>query len=327
MRSIRKLRFLLYACIASFPLYGESIIKDVRIKFFPDEKYLNLYDYSLGKYGSFDFADGKIYFCSTNQHEIQIIGMDGKLYHKFGRVGQGPGEFIGPSCLRIIDGKIIIYDAGNGRFQRYSLDGKYESQFKILERVYEFRILADRLIVLPSYPQSKNGRTVVPIVQFDLDGNNRKEIEILQFNKTQSNDQIDTRNVISVDVYQNQIHCLQKYGTNYRIFDFNGKLLKNIELEIDSNFKQEREKLKSWSWIFNSFCLADDLIYASCGTVGKVLIFVFDFNGRLIKILRNIQIESEKYACDEIKIVEINNKKYALMLFRLPECTFGLLEI
>lgn len=308
-------------------LDGAAPVKTVKISFFPDEVAFVKYDYSLGKRGSFDFLNNEIYYCSGDLHEVFNIDLNGKLLRKIGRKGQGPGEFIGPSSLRISADRIYIYDAGNGRFQIFSLDGKYERQFKIPIQVYDYKISSGQLFVLKSNPQPNDRNVIIPISIYGNEGEKDKEISAAPFKQIKNNDQLKANNVLSVEIYKNQIHCLQKYGTNYRIYDLQGKMIKDFDLEIDPLSLPERKNMKGWLWAFHAFCIDNDRIYASCATMGGISVYVFDLNGRLLEIYRSPLASDGKYACDELKAITINGKKHLLMLFRLPDCIFGMFEI
>jgi len=308
-------------------LEGAAPVKIVKISFFPDEDAFVKYDYSLGKMGSFDFLNNEIYYCSGDLHEVFNIDLSGKLLRKFGRKGQGPGEFIGPSSLRISADHIYIYDTGNGRFQIFSLDGIYERQFKIPIKVYDYKISSGQLFVLKSNPQPNDQNVIYPISIYGNEGEKDKEISAAPFKQIKNNDELKANNVLSIQIYKNQIHCLQKYGTNYRIYDLQGKLMKDFDLEINPISLPERKNMKGWLWAFHAFCVDDDRIYASCALTGNVSIYVFDLDGRLLEIYRSPLSPDEKYACDELRAVTINGKKYLLMLFRLPDCNFGMFEV
>ena len=308
-------------------LDGAAPVKIVKISFFPNEDALLKYDYSLGERGSFDFYKNEIYYCSGDQNEAFHIDLNGKLLRKFGRKGQGPGEFIGPSSLRIAADHIYIYDTGNGRFQIFSLDGKYERQFKIPIQVYDYKISSGQLFVLKSNPQPNDRNVIYPISIYGNEGEKDKEISAAPFNKTKYTEELKANNVLSMQIYKNQIHCLQKYGTNYRIYDLQGKLIKDFDLEINPISLPERNNMKGWLWAFHAFCVDDNRIYASCALTGNVSIYVFNLDGRLLEIYRSPMSPDEKYACDELKVITTNGKKYLLMLFRLPDCNFGMFGI
>jgi hypothetical protein len=65
---------------------------------------------------------------------IRIFDKTGQLIRRFGRKGQGPGEFQSVSFLSVFDGdKIRLIDPPNHRFSHYSLDGKCLKEVKLGE--------------------------------------------------------------------------------------------------------------------------------------------------------------------------------------------------
>jgi hypothetical protein len=85
--------------------------------------------------------------------------------------------------------------------------------------------------------------------------------------------------------------------------------------------------MKNWSWAFNTFCADESRIFASCAARGVVSVYVFDMKGKLVETFQSPQASEDIYACAEMKIVDVMGKKSLLMLFRLPDCQFGVFEI
>jgi len=78
----------------------------------------------------------------TEQNRIVVIDQaesavlcflpNGKLAFKFGRSGQGPGEFGNPTDVGVFpDGRLMVVDGANRRLQWFSPSGKYEKMVKI----------------------------------------------------------------------------------------------------------------------------------------------------------------------------------------------------
>lgn len=67
--------------------------------------------------------DGRIYIADAQAHVVHILDASGDVEATVGREGQGPGEFLGPSALRLHADSLLVVDTGNQRIQRFTPDG------------------------------------------------------------------------------------------------------------------------------------------------------------------------------------------------------------
>jgi hypothetical protein len=69
--------------------------------------------------------DGSIFVANNREHAILKFGADGRFIKKFGRKGQGPGDFEFPCNLDILDGRTLIVGeyAQNRKVSFIDLDG------------------------------------------------------------------------------------------------------------------------------------------------------------------------------------------------------------
>ena len=75
---------------------------------------------------------------------VRIFDKAGKLIRRFGRKGQGPGEFQNITFVSVFDGdKIRLIDPSNHRFSLYSLDGKCLEEVKLGEYWRVQRVKSD----------------------------------------------------------------------------------------------------------------------------------------------------------------------------------------
>lgn len=78
--------------------------------------------------------DGLIYICDFGNHRIQIFDEKGVYKRTIGRRGQGPGDLLNPQRLAMdIHGNIIVAEQGNFSIQVLAPDGKYITDFKVLD--------------------------------------------------------------------------------------------------------------------------------------------------------------------------------------------------
>ena len=66
-------------------------------------------------------------------HCVNVFNREGKFLYKFGKKGEGKGEFISPACLSVNKaGQLLVCDTGNHRIQVFELSGKFVTKFGTL---------------------------------------------------------------------------------------------------------------------------------------------------------------------------------------------------
>jgi len=107
-----------------------TLIEDLRLGE-PDEKM----DYPFSMLSWFSVDDDENIITMDNEEGcIRIFDKTGKLIKRFGRKGQGPGEFQNVTFMSIIEGnKIGIIDPPNHRFSLYSEAGECLKEVKLGE--------------------------------------------------------------------------------------------------------------------------------------------------------------------------------------------------
>jgi hypothetical protein len=72
-------------------------------------------------------ASGETYLMDTYVPALRKYGPDGAFVGTFGREGGGPGEYKNPDGgLAVLpDGRVLLRDPGNGRFNVYTAEGEY----------------------------------------------------------------------------------------------------------------------------------------------------------------------------------------------------------
>jgi len=78
--------------------------------------------------------DGLIYICDFGNHRIQVFSEDGVYKRTIGRRGQGPADLLNPNRLAMdIHGNLIVAEHANSRIQVLTPNGKYITDFKVLD--------------------------------------------------------------------------------------------------------------------------------------------------------------------------------------------------
>ena len=66
----------------------------------------------------------------SDEHCIKVFNREGHFQYKFGKQGQGDGEFNNPRFLSVTQSKhLLVCDQGNRRIQVFELDGKFVGKF------------------------------------------------------------------------------------------------------------------------------------------------------------------------------------------------------
>lgn len=76
-------------------------------------------------------GDGTFYLPDWQQHTVWVVDIRGKLVHKIGQEGRGPGELTNPRSVALHDGKVFVLDNDNDRIAVFSSTGQHLSSFRI----------------------------------------------------------------------------------------------------------------------------------------------------------------------------------------------------
>lgn len=89
--------------------------------------------YAFGDISGVTVADdGRIYVADGQASEVRAFSPTGAFLFRFGRSGEGPGEFAAIDALaRTPDGDIVARDPRSFRVTRFSPEGEYRSDFRI----------------------------------------------------------------------------------------------------------------------------------------------------------------------------------------------------
>ena len=128
--------YLSNPCGLSVDSDGNIIVADAgnkQIKIFsPDGKFLM----KIGGPGSFTYpvhcvqCDRYLIVSDNTEHCIKVLDSNGNFQYKFGKKGEGDGEFKNPYDLSLNKSRqLMVCDSGNNRIQVFELDGKFVGKF------------------------------------------------------------------------------------------------------------------------------------------------------------------------------------------------------
>lgn len=89
---------------------------------------------------------GRIYVSDIKAGQIFIFGPAGDFLGKFGRRGQGPGEFNIPGRVLLKGDQLAVLDPGNTRIQYFSAEGRFVSSSRLAKNYVDMAIAKDGTI-------------------------------------------------------------------------------------------------------------------------------------------------------------------------------------
>lgn len=309
--------------LSSTPVLRKEKLAIVRA--FPTEKQMNEYDYVLDK-GHFILFNDRIYFCAQFQHRIFVLDKAGNLIRTIGRRGQGPAEFNFPHSICEYHGDLYVTDTRNARIQILSPEGEARKIIKLPDSLGGLWVSGDKLILYkPVSRLAERTNAGYPLIGiYDLEGRLKKNI-FMSFSSAYGDIMKD--NYISVRLIGNRLHCLQKYGTMYRVFDLDGNVISEFNLRYDPLRDKEHLKTK-YFYTFKTFCTDGKYIYAPVDYLGKICICVFNMDGLLLKRLESLQRDDkEVYDVMDMAIETENDKKNLYIFLMAPDDIFYMADV
>lgn len=169
-----------------------------------------------------------VYITDTNNKRVQVFDIAGTPIFKFGKEGEGPGEFKFPYGIDgDSEGNIYVSDLYNGCISIHDSKGNFLSYFaekdskeKVIEAPGSFRIVDDQVYVT----DIKKSKVLI----FDIEGNLLKEIG--QPGTEQG--QFRAPNAITVDKDKN-IYVVDTGNQRIQVFDKDGNFLRIINGSAD----------------------------------------------------------------------------------------------
>ena len=165
----------------SNPLYGELtllLIEDLSIGGEEDEK--------SSFYKGVDLAvddTENIYVLDKGNCRVQKYDLRGNYLRSFGRKGQGPGEFLSPTTICLLNGKLLAYDIDQSRISIFGQQGELIGSLPLREKVYFWGLMTDNQIAAQTFSFRENDRTS-DIVLFDGSGIKKKTIAKILYEGT-----------------------------------------------------------------------------------------------------------------------------------------------
>lgn len=308
--------FLALAILCSvINLQGNEDIKNLSIiHTFPTEPQMEQSDFVIHMAHRMSITNNRLYICDQMGHTIFISDLDGNYVGKIGRHGEGPGEFHLPLTVFSTKDRVFVGDNGNSRIQVFSLEGEYKRNIPLLQSLHEFVVCDGNFFILMFGSSGTATRSSPVFGIFNMQGELQKTINE-SFHSEFNNFADD--NTVRMRLIDGFIHCLQVYGTTYRIYDKKGNKVKEFELEINPLEDSEYKKIK-YKGTYLTFDVYNNIIFANHALKGKIVIYAFDMDGRLLHKYAAILNPENIYRPGDMRIIKKDNETRAYLLMCLP---------
>jgi len=189
---------------------------------------------------SFAFLpDGSFFRSASKDNKIYKFDEKGDILFEFGQEGQGPGDFISPRELSILDGKYLVVGehALNRRISIFDLKGNFIKLIKTSYAVNSCTSLEDsRIAIVSENTRSENDLSIKNSDIFIRDISTGKETKVASFQQTFKKSSLYAYNYYE-RAYISSINngeLLVAYSGNQEIFIYSleGKKLSSFRINL-----------------------------------------------------------------------------------------------
>jgi hypothetical protein len=273
-------------------------------------------------------SEGLFYVPDDRNDEILIFADDGRFVRRFGRTGEGPGDFLMPVGIASGPDFVLVREFRNYRFQFFSLGGKYRSGFRSLKGYLNYRIVGDRIIGLrsPGSIFEKSGETAL-IDILDYQGRIQKSFGSI-FYTSRYNPYVFDRTALSITPQQ-EIAIAFSFLPIVRLYSMNGDLVREFRTSsgiIDKTVPINSEMvdiLKTGAqaplgFTANAIFAKSDGIYIAVAAPKRLEILLYDESGKLKEYyFKNLEAA---IGCDELFVKSSPKGKRFFILRMYPHC-------
>jgi len=288
-------------------------------------------------------SEGFIYVLDSEDNNLKMFKRDGTFSKCIGRKGQGPGEFVRPWAISIIEDKFWVVDAGNGRVQVFSKDGIYLRSYKVPVK-YGAGLAFDEKGSI--YLNTKGFRSSKLISAHDNQGNLLKEFGNLESDLIEYNDFTLIKKQIKEgkipDSFKNDIllitdrignlFAVHRALNKFKKFSPKGKLLFEEEIEADeykniyNSFIQKNASEESPS-MFWALCYVNDLaidkngnLYILLNEPSRMIIYVYSSEGIFLGKLLGVEDSIFRIAIsNDNSLYGLSQETHFIYKFKLPD--------
>jgi len=288
-------------------------------------------------------SEGFIYVLDSEDNNLKMFKRDGTFSKCIGRKGQGPGEFVRPWAISIIEDKFWVADAGNRRVQVFSIDGMYLRSYKVPVE-YGVGLAFDEKGSI--YLNTKGFRSPKLISAYDSQGNLLKEFGNLEGGSIEYYDFTLIKKQIKEgeipDSFKNDILLITDRNGNlfavhralnkFKKFSLKGKLLLEGEIGADeykniyNDFLQKNASEESpsmfWSLYYVNDLAMDESgnLYILVNETSRMIIYVYSNEGKFIGKLLGVEDSIIRISISSDNcLYGLSQETHFIYKFKLPD--------
>jgi len=202
-----------------------------------DENYMFTHPLSVA-----EDEKGNIFVLDSREYCVKKFTADGKYVSRFGRLGQGPGEFEYPGTIDCRDHRILVTSMPS-IYHLFDLSGQYIKRFS-LPRYQGLNMKfmnSDRVVAYSMNPRAENNKENKILKIYDLQGNILHEFgEPFLLDNARYSGSANFLN-IAVD-RQDNIFIAFMHQNRIEKYSGSGKLLMKIDRELPYKLEYKYEK-------------------------------------------------------------------------------------
>jgi hypothetical protein len=256
-------------------------------------------------------GDGNLYVLDSRDYCIKKFDRDGNLLLKFGRQGQGPGEFQYPMLVGIAGEVRLIVQCMDSTYQIFDLKGQYIDRFAMgrYDGLFMRVMRSGNVVGYSMNVGGENSRKNFVLKIFDLEGKTLHQFgEPLLMTNTRDSWNVNFLS-ISLDKEDN-IYASFAYQNRIEKYSSSGELLMTIERELQ--FPVEHKTVKETMEIGGKARqverLKSTVVSRGIGIDKQNRIWVLGFIKQVPEIT-----ERDEFIPQEYNVFEIYNPKGVLL--------------
>jgi hypothetical protein len=275
-----------------------------------------------------DFAEdgrGRVFIPDRQGNEILVFDQEGEFQFRFGRTGQGPGEFNLPTGVFVWNDQVLTHEVMTLRFQFFDSKGRFVSSFTSSKPYGDFLVQNDRIyaassIQLPSY----SGNRLIEILNFQ--GKILSSFGVVpEIPKYNSEDSSSVR-LASAD--GQTLFAAFRFLPIIRTYSLDGRLLgelkwqsgiseKYVPLNEKMFARRNRGEQTPLGFIINAICANEDELYVATAAPRRLEIILVDRKDNVLEYYyKNL---SSALGCSGLIVRKTGGRKEFHILRIYPE--------
>lgn len=225
-------------------------------------------------------TDAHIAIMDESNKILNLYDWEGNFVRRIGKIGQGPGEYVGLGDFQIYNDTVFMFDAPRNKMLAYTIDGEFVAQRDLPFQVDIFSILDNNLWLwgVSSYNEKKYKDAQIISTDKDFDfikeyvGYNKNvdhNVKLSYYFVHSSN------KVIYHQGLENEVYIFQQDGTlsECLYFDF-GEY--NIKKEYIRDVNKLWESNDSYCYLATTPILTDSYIVGTLNIDGELHSFIYN---------------------------------------------------